>query len=98
MEDSMRKLVLGLAAAATVLTVAPALAQFDVRAGGDGVSVRVGERDHWRDRDHWRGRHWNNDRVVIRRPGVFASDCRLVTVRRQLPDGSVVVRKSRRCD
>jgi hypothetical protein len=92
MEDSMRKLVLGLAAAACVLTVAPALAQFDVRAGGDGVSVRVGERDHWR------GRHWNDDRVVVRRPGVFASDCRLVTVRRQLPDGSVVVRKSRRCD
>ena len=90
----MRKLVLGLAAAATVLTVAPALAQFDVRGGDRGVSVRVGERDHWR------GRHWDDDRrVVIRRQGVYASgDCRTVTVRRHMPDGSVVVRKTRRCD
>ena len=89
----MRKLVLGVAAAATVLSVAPALAQFDVRAGDSGVSVRVGERDHWR------GRHWNDDRRVVVRPGVFATDdCRTITVRKRLPDGSVVVRKSRRCD
>jgi hypothetical protein len=94
----MRKLVLGLAAAATVLTVAPALAQFDVRAGDAGVSVRVGERDHWRG-DRWR----DHDRgVVIRRHhGVFArggDDCRTVIIRKRLPDGSMMVRKSRRCD
>lgn len=91
----MRKLVLGIAAAATVLTVAPALAQFDVRAGDGGVSVRVGERDNWR------GRHWDDRDVVIRRHrGAFArgDDCRTITVRRHLPDGSVVVRRTRRCD
>jgi hypothetical protein len=87
----MKKLALGVVAAATVLTVVPALAQVDVRAGDRGVSIGIGEREHWRHRDR--------DRVIIKRRGVFASDdCRTVTVRRHLPDGSVVVRRTRRCD
>jgi hypothetical protein len=90
----MRKLVLGVTAAATVLTAVPALAQVDIRAGDRGVSVGIGERSGWRDRN------WDDDRrVTIRRRGVYASDdCRTVTVRRHMPDGSVVVRKTRRCD
>jgi hypothetical protein len=94
----MRKLVFGITAAAAVLTTAPAFAQLDVRAGEGGVSVRMGERGHWRDR------HWDDDRRVIirRKHGVFArdydEDCRTIIVRRRLPDGSVVVRKMRRCD
>jgi hypothetical protein len=85
----MRNLFLGIAAAAAVLTAVPALAQVDIRAGDRGVSVRVGERDHWRE-----------DRRVIERRGLYArgDDCRTITVRRRLPDGSMMVRKTRRCD
>ena len=89
----MRKLVLGIAAAATVLTVAPALAQFDVRGGDRGVSVRIGERDNWRGHD--RGVVIRQDRGVYARGG---DDCRTIIVRKRLPDGSMAVRKTRRCD
>ena len=91
----MRKLVLGIAAAAAVLTAVPAFAQFDVRAGEGGVSVRVGERDHWRDRNFRDDR-----RVVIERRGLYArgDDCRTIIVRKRLPDGSRMIRKMRRCD
>jgi hypothetical protein len=86
--QQMRHLVLGIAAATAVLTAVPAFAQVDIRAGDRGVSVGIGDRD----------RDWH-ERRVIRRHGVFArDDCRTVTVRRHLPDGSVVTRKTRRCD
>jgi hypothetical protein len=89
----MRKLVLGVAAAAAVLSAAPAFAQVDVRAGERGLSVGIGERDGWRDR------RWDDRDVVIRR-GVYArgDDCREITVRRRLPDGSMMVRRTQRCD
>ena len=89
----MRKLVVGVVAAAALLSAAPAFAQFDVRAGERGLSVGIGERDHWRDR------RWD-DRGVVSRRGVYArgDDCREITVRRRLPDGSMMVRRTQRCD
>jgi hypothetical protein len=78
----MRMLLISIAAAATLVSAAPAVAQFGFRAGDDGVSVRLG-----RDRDDWGyRRHWYRD------------DCREVTVRRRAPDGSIVTRHIRRCD
>lgn len=87
----MRKLVISLAAAATVLTAVPAFAQ-QLRVDPGGVDVRIG-RDH--DRDRERERHG----YFRRHPGWYGrGDCRDVTVQRRLPDGSVITRQSRRCD
>jgi hypothetical protein len=87
----MRKLALGLVAAATVLTAAPAMAQH-FGYGDRDFSVRIGpgadRGDRW---DRWdRPRHH----------GYYArgGDCRFITERRRRPDGSVVVRRIRDCD
>jgi hypothetical protein len=79
----MRTLILCAAAAATLAVAMPAYAQVEIRAGERGVGVRVGE-----DRDHVRGR-----RVYARERG-----CREITVRKTLPNGDRVVRKTRKCD
>ncbi len=87
----MRKLVISLAAAASVLTAVPAFAQ-QLRVDPGGVDVRIG-----RDRD----RDWDRERhgYFHRNPGWYGrGDCRDVTVQRRLPDGSVITRQSRRCD
>jgi hypothetical protein len=88
-EDAMKKLLISLAAAATVLTAAPAFSQVGFYAGDRGIGIEVG-----RDRDHWRGDRWNRGRHYGWYRG---DDCREVTVRRRLPDGSVVVRRVERC-
>jgi hypothetical protein len=78
----MRMLLISITAAATLVSAAPAVAQFGFRAGDDGVSVRVGRNhDDWGYRRHW-----------------YRDDCREVTVRRRAPDGSIVTRHIRRCD
>ena len=79
----MKKLLISIAAAATLMTAAPAMAQVGFRAGDDGVSIGVG-----RDRDDWGySRHW------------YRSDaCRDVTVQKRALDGSMVTRHIRRCD
>lgn len=89
----MKKMVLTIAALGTVLAATPVFAQ--------GIDVRIGDRDHdrgvFRDRDEgvrfrdrddgWRFRHreWRGE------------DCRTTIIRDRRPDGSVVVRKIRRC-
>jgi len=83
----MRKLVMGLAAAATLMTAAPAMAQFGFRAGDDGVSIGVGrDRDYDHDWGYRRHHAWYR-----------GNDCRDVTIQRQTPYGSVT-RHIRRCD
>ncbi len=74
----MNKLAIVLAAAATLLVAAPAFAQVSIRAGEQGVGVRVGS-----DRVYRRDRR---------------DDCRTIIVRKRLPDGTRVTRKTRRCD
>ncbi len=86
----MRKLAIGITAAATLLTAVPAFAQIEGRVGiGDlGVGVRVGpDHDGYRAYGWDRGRHyrWSRD------------DCRRITVRERLSDGSVIVRTRYRC-
>ena len=86
----MKKLLIGLAAAATVMTAAPAFAQVGFYADGPGIDVRIG-----RDRDHWRGERW---RGYGHHYGWYRGDrCRTVTVRERRWDGTVVVKRRERC-
>jgi hypothetical protein len=89
----MKTLLLATAAIGVIATTLPAASQeFRFRAGPDGVAIgRDDDRyDRYRDR-----------RVIERR--VYRDryddddDCRTVTTRRYRPDGSVVVRRERRC-
>jgi hypothetical protein len=84
----MKKLIIGLAGAAALLWAMPASAEdFGIRLGDVGVHIG---RDH--DGDH----HWRRDRGP--RVGVYSEPgCRDVTVRKRMPDGSVVIKKSTRC-
>jgi hypothetical protein len=85
----MKKLLICMAAAATVLTAAPALAQVGFYAEGPGIDVRIG-----RDRDHWRD-DWRSSRHHY---GFYRDrGCRTVTVRERQWDGTVVVRRRERC-
>jgi hypothetical protein len=83
----MKKLAIGIAAAATLLTAAPAMSQ--VRFG---VDVGPGYRDYGRDYGYerhpgwYRGHHFG-----------WSRDCGSVTVRERLPNGSVVTRTRERC-
>lgn len=93
----MRKLVFALTAAATLGLAAPASAQhMHFGTGNGGVSIGVG--DH-----SLRGEQWGfGPRWGHRYSGAYAyddsfGDCRVVKVRRVMPDGSVVIRTRRSC-
>jgi hypothetical protein len=91
----MHKILISLAAAGVLLTAVPATAQdIGVSVGERGVSVGVG-RD--RDRDVRRGRG-DSRRVYTDGHRTYGrGDCREVTVKKRMPDGTVVIRKSQRC-
>ena len=86
----MHKILISLAAAGVLLTAAPAVAEdIGVSIGERGVSVGTD-----RDRDVRRSdRH--EGRIVT--DGRNRSDCSQVTVKKRMPDGTVVIRKSERC-
>ena len=85
----MRKLMIGIVAAGTMMAAAPASAQlFSFEA--PGVGVHVGPGPYHRDRD------WNRDRYYDHYAYEDRS-CRTVTVRERMPDGRVVVRTRERC-
>jgi hypothetical protein len=89
----MKKLLISMAAAATLLTAAPAVAQVGFYADGPGIDVRIG-----RDRDHWRGEKWRHRRDFGHHYGWYRGDrCRTVTVRERRWDGTVVVKRRERC-
>jgi hypothetical protein len=85
----MKRLVYAIAALAC-LTAAPVLitaadAQVSIGVGRDGPTVRFGPDDRAMDRGRHSGsRNWD--------------DCREVTVKKRLPDGSMSVHTTRRCD
>lgn len=94
----MRKIVMGLAAAGLLLTAAPAFAQIGVEVGPGGVGVGIGQ-DRGRDRVHEERRVYRDgDRDEGRRYRTSGQGegCR-VTVRKRLPDGTVVIRRINRC-
>jgi hypothetical protein len=91
----MKYLSLGALAAALLFTT-PSFAQdLRIRAGEGGISVRAGD-----DRPGYR-RHRGPDRVIIRErraPRVVVRErCRNVVIRTERPNGTVVVRRERRC-
>jgi hypothetical protein len=91
--NPMKKLSFALAAAAALVVVAatggiaPADAQVTIRTGEGGVGVRVGPSRH----EGYRARH-GEYRAYGR------ADCRTEIVRKERPNGTVVVRKTRICD
>ena len=98
----MRKIILGLAAAGLVVTSAPTFAQIGVEVGPGGVGVGIGrdrDRDYRRDRVYEERRVYRDgDRHEGRR---YRTDgegrgCR-VSIRKRLPDGTVVIRRINRC-
>jgi hypothetical protein len=96
-EDGMKKIVLALAALGT-LAATPVFAQgFDIRVGGD--RDRAVFRDHDRDRDFREEgfRHRGFREEGFRHREWRGSDCRMTIIRDRRPDGSVMVRKIRRC-
>ena len=96
----MRKLFMGLAAAGLLLTSAPAFAQIGVEVGPGGVGVEVGRnRDYRRDRVYEERRVYRDgDRYEGRRYQTYGqgNGCRM-TVRKRLPDGSLVIQRINRC-
>jgi hypothetical protein len=83
-EDGMKKIVLALAALGTLAASTTVFAQgIDVRIGGDRDRAVVRDRG-FRD-EGFRHREWRG------------ADCRTTVIRDRRPDGSVVVRKIRRC-
>jgi hypothetical protein len=94
----MRASLLALAVATVLGTVAPAsiASAQGVAIEGPGVGVRVGEPRYrereWGDRERFGEHRIYRDRVTVGGEG-----CRSVTVRKRLPDGSVVVRRRSSC-
>lgn len=88
----MRKLVIGIIAAGTLMAAPPAMAQ--VVFEGPGVGVRVGPEPYYRDYDRWdRARYRSHYHTYAWRD----RGCRTVTVRERLPDGQIVVHTRERC-
>jgi hypothetical protein len=98
----MRKMILGLAAAGLLVTSAPAFAQIGVEVGPGGVGVGIGrdrDRDYRRDRVYEERRVYRDgDRYEGRRYRTYGEGrgCR-VSIRKRLPDGTVVIRRINRC-
>lgn len=91
----MKTMLIGVAAAAmaaTVIASVPASAQLGIRAGENGVSVRIGDGD----RDHHRYRDRHRDRGVYVIDRRDRADCS-TTIRTKRPDGTVIVRKRQGC-
>jgi hypothetical protein len=82
----MKKLLLIAAAAAAVAVAAPASAQVNIRAGDNGVKVRVGgpaHHHHGAPRHHYRHS--------------YARSCRVIKTRTVTPGGRVFVKTRRVC-
>ena len=81
----MRKIMLSASAAGLLFAALPASAEdIGVSVGEHGVRVGV---DHDHDRDIHRERIYTEGR----------GGCREITVKKRMPDGTVVIRKSHRC-
>ena len=84
----MHKILLGVVAAGALFAAVPASAEdIGVSIGERGVRVGV-DNDHERDR--------RGDRRIYT-DGRASRDCAEVTVKKRMPDGTVVIKKSQRC-
>jgi hypothetical protein len=80
----MRNLLFATAAAAAVMTAAPAMAQVHLYGDEGGVHFGFGSRHDWRD-------HWREGR------GDYA-ECRTIRERTVTPSGRVIIETRRTCD
>jgi hypothetical protein len=92
----MRASLFIIAAAAVLATAFPAssVSAQGVTIERSGVGVRVGEPDRLGERrrgERREGRHYR-DRATVGGEG-----CRTVTVKKRMPDGSVVIRRKSSC-
>jgi hypothetical protein len=92
----MRALLFFIAATAALMAAVPvsSVSAQGVTIEGPGVGVRVGNQDRYRERG-WReerreGRHYR-DRATV------GEGCRTSTVKKRMPDGSVIVRRRSSC-
>jgi hypothetical protein len=87
-------------AAATMLAAAvPAssVSAQGVTIEGAGMGVRVGEPNRYRGQDRYREGRWGEERHYRDRATVGGEGCPTVTVRKRMPDGSVVIRRKSSC-
>ena len=93
----MKRLLLGLAAAATLAAFVPANAQVYMGADPGGVGVQVGPLgvgvgpDYWGGDPYWRHRHWRDDYAYS------APECRFIRERIETGHGRIW-RTHRVCD
>jgi hypothetical protein len=93
----MRASLFAVAAATVLVALVPASSASaqGVTLEGPGVGVRVGEPDRYRERrmgeERREGRHYRD------RAAVGGEGCRSVTVKKRLPDGTVVIRRKSSC-
>ena len=89
----MRALLFVIAAATALAAAVPAssVSAQGVTIEGPGVGVRVGDPDRRRDGRRVEERHYR-DRATVGGEG-----CRTVTVKKRMPDGSVVIRRKSSC-
>jgi hypothetical protein len=96
----MRKLAYILAAT-VCLTAGASLTAGSASAQAVGVTIGVGDRDHYRGNDHnWRRDNWRGHRARAQERIVISSNprhCRMTTVKTYRSNGTVVIRKIRRC-
>ena len=87
-------------AAATMLAAAVSASSVSaqgVAIEGGGMGVRVGEPDRYRDRRGGEERRYGEGRHYRDRATVGGKGCRTVTVKKRMPDGSVVIRRKSSC-
>jgi len=91
----MKKLAYAFTALSLLAAVPAGAQEFRLRAGPDGVTIRNNE-------DRFDRRRVIERRVYRDEPRAYRrsnddGDCRIVTTRRERPNGTVVVRRERRC-
>jgi hypothetical protein len=85
----MKKLLFGLAAAATLMVAAPAEAQVWIDAGP--VAARIGPPPPWGWHRHHRVRE-------VREVYAYAPECRMIRERIRKPGGRLIIREREVCD
>lgn len=91
----MRKLLIGLTAAAALGVAAPASAQVYFGAGPGGVEVGVGGPRYYDDDDRYRYGYRHRPAY---RAYAYGDDCRVIRSRVETPSGRVIVRTRQVCD
>jgi hypothetical protein len=95
----MRASLFAIAAATMLAAAVPAssVSAQGVAVEGGGMGVRVGEPDRYRERRGGDERRYGEGRHYRDRATVGGEGCRTVTVKKRMPDGSVVIRRKSSC-